>query len=771
MANESESKESGFEGFVEQVKDNIESIRETVKSDAKEYKNALYNDQRYLRGEYHNVVSICGGRGSGKTFLLNEVVNGCRSKDLVLPIITPDMVMGSHSLFGLVLGMIYHQAEGGAKKEKERSSWSGKCDKGSKKLNELMGEIKKLGTQRAKSGLRFFNNLMRSGASGSEFSTQFVDAEWGFVSLLNDYPHIVAKTLNILSKKDGEESSKLLIIPIDDLDIKPEMGKTILQDLTLLCRSPHVVILIAYEEKAMRSLIASEYLNSFNKKVQYFWQPCESQPDNKKEDKHSYDDYVCSEIDRLYEKVFPIFSKTVLPSLERTEDRLMFSPFFLTKGGEKLPPLFEIMEKITFENNVFRPYIKTLRDVFDVKRYVVPDDVSDQPPVIPSIIADILPKPRRGLISVYQKLSQERYQKKLSRKKTFELILFLMECSYVNMAVKDVQEVKKRVHLSVSTSVSLLDLGDIQFSFNETQLYWYSMVMNGEKVFLRMNELGECGTMKACKGYHNAPHIALSTLIHDTLYKNGERTNKNAGALFYVNKQFPPVESRHHFEQYRSSSFYSISFDRSQDIYSIGIINEIWKKWFKDLEVCFSTSKSGVDQTVCEIEKIFDLLTVALSWVNMSLCLLLEKGESPIRLYSILNDDRDPFSVMDVLNIIDSEIKSWYKNDGEYALVLSSFLGASIYSSLWLIDAEHKRIFQERLAGWYKESLYSGVSGVLKHISTQVKKDSKQMAGSTEDKIFFTSILTQLDEVARKLKDDNSTLSFEQRTPATVTQS
>lgn len=239
-------------GHVEQVLSAISLLRSRSANPS-----TSYNLSDSPSGEA--VVAICGGRGAGKSTVLEAVrTRLSEMADLVLPTIKPEFFSSSDTVLGMAIAHLRATVEK-SYSDLLQHEIDGEVTFGTF-LNRLLRRASIIGhrelssTSRQGQGLEAIaDDFMRSASVGSAFVEQWC--------------YLVARTLDWIDSSDESESTKvsrpLLIISVDDADLAPELLPRILVDLRVMIAASRVICLVCVDPSEARRALGERYLENY----------------------------------------------------------------------------------------------------------------------------------------------------------------------------------------------------------------------------------------------------------------------------------------------------------------------------------------------------------------------------------------------------------------------------------------------------------------------------------------------------------------------------
>lgn len=369
--------------------------------------------------EHNNVISILGGRGTGKTTLVRQLVKKLRKEkqDLVVGPITPMGFRETRSLFSYVLTTLYEELFG----EKNNKKICDPCQAENKTELELEKNLRDMRNYVARTIPVSLKTLVQSGKPGEDFAYHYNTIQEKHVKAKKRYPDLVTQILDHrasqLCQTDREKKRGLLVVVMDDCDLFPDLIRIVLDDIQRMCESPRVALLFASNEKALFRVVGEKFLD--NKEItaiKYLDKTGLSSPQ-----------MLVEETTLYIHKVFPINQQIHLTWRADYGNRLNFKPLvddpnladFVLLGGnrESRPSLYELMQSISFGKPAY-PHIPNLAALFAWSKLSENEiSRSTQGDYLFTPFCELLPETPRGLFILYQMLARF-YRAHASEKET-----------------------------------------------------------------------------------------------------------------------------------------------------------------------------------------------------------------------------------------------------------------------------------------------------------------------------------------------------------------
>lgn len=245
---------------------------ESIKLQRKRSEQIPSQEQKPFTTQFHlmhdNIFGIFGGRGSGKTsilFSLHEILLERSRKnksniptDIVLPIISPELISENCSLLAWVLAMFEDTIDN--------------MDQQLQRQPDLLRELNQKYRSKPECNSHFepsflrqeYDNLLRECGSIRVFKEMFRYEYEDMVSLQAAHSQRQYKLMNRLCafwacladvQHRLTDSTPLIFIMFDDIDLAPERSMELLMSAYKFFSSPHVVIILTAAQKTLRQVL------------------------------------------------------------------------------------------------------------------------------------------------------------------------------------------------------------------------------------------------------------------------------------------------------------------------------------------------------------------------------------------------------------------------------------------------------------------------------------------------------------------------------------
>lgn len=217
---------------------------------------------------HDNILAIFGGRGSGKTSVLLSLrqklmIDRCEKRDgagadIILPIISPEIISDNSTMLSWVLAMFQSEIENmdkclkenpAAYKELERKYGTGVCDMRTRQ-SFLRREYEDL--MRESGSNRIFREMHRYEYEDL-LSLQAMHSR-GQYQLMNRLRKFWNMVIEVQLKLNPKEKP-LIFIMFDDIDLAPERSMELLMSAYKYFSSPHVVIVLTAAKKTLHQVL------------------------------------------------------------------------------------------------------------------------------------------------------------------------------------------------------------------------------------------------------------------------------------------------------------------------------------------------------------------------------------------------------------------------------------------------------------------------------------------------------------------------------------
>lgn len=323
------------------IRSQIQRFRENAYEAEKEFINN--NKDRVKDKERpNNVISILGGRGSGKTSVALTINNELEKKsDFMLDIIDPSKFNVEDNALGWI---IYSFEDYIDKWKKSNCQNDDYCD--GKNENDLAKKYSKLKENYIYSRKFYRENLstLIDGRYEYDKTNQLITIadrklENSFREFIEEFCRVKR---NSCKKNDNEVDEPLIFITFDDVDLCPEKGPEILDLILNYLSHPNIVCLVLGDYATFSEALVIDLWKKSNIPVQL-------SKDTMANNNNTLFNGIVRRADDILGKVLPYNYRFELNDLSLI-DRLSFTPF----GKGDMPKLYELLDKINIskvENN------------------------------------------------------------------------------------------------------------------------------------------------------------------------------------------------------------------------------------------------------------------------------------------------------------------------------------------------------------------------------------------------------------------------------------
>ncbi|MBF0416567.1 MAG: hypothetical protein HQL79_12465, partial [Magnetococcales bacterium] len=322
--------------------------------------------------EHDGVITIYGGRGTGKTTLIKEVAQKLRqeSGDLVIGPISPVHFQETKSLFSYMLAVLNDKLFGGDQKSVDccqpprgKGGHRSLSDQG----EELRNKLRDTRSYVARTIPVSLDTLVHSGKSGEDFAYHFTNMQDRHLKALNHFPDLIHDLLEYYKNKkqsrsknnkeyQSEKSDGLLVVVLDDCDLYPDLIKIVLDDIQRMGRSPQIAILFTSNEKELFRVVGENILKTQTIQTLSYLEQCGLTNHKQLQD----------ETTRYIRKVCPIYREIRLDGgLNDYKIRIDFVPIGTHQGANgSNPTLRQVLESFKFigGSNALFPNLLSLFD-------------------------------------------------------------------------------------------------------------------------------------------------------------------------------------------------------------------------------------------------------------------------------------------------------------------------------------------------------------------------------------------------------------------------
>lgn len=233
---------------------------------------------------YDNVFSILGGRGSGKSSVIQSLwehlQHGGHSRDIILPIIIPEAISDPHcSILGWIMAtaeQVIDSIEEQLRGLEDRRGGAWVCEH---LPRDPMGFFKDCHLQRNNRLRERYESLKRDCipdlASGAAFSydemvglqVHLSQKQYALVRNLNRFWEDVTTYWKVIKGlqaeeegREGEPAQPLIILMFDDVDLVPERSLELLNSTFQYFTNPNIVLILTAAEKVLEQVIWTKML-------------------------------------------------------------------------------------------------------------------------------------------------------------------------------------------------------------------------------------------------------------------------------------------------------------------------------------------------------------------------------------------------------------------------------------------------------------------------------------------------------------------------------
>lgn len=317
-----------YENLLERIEEHRKKLQQMQKS-------VLEKDSQYNL-MYDNIFSIFGKRGAGKTsavFTLKKMLETKNRRDIVLPIVMPEMIPRECSMIGWILSLLEEEVFRLDEKMQEKYSMN------QTEFTECMFRRKdSLKREYEKVKELCFSQFYQTEWNES-FSTALLNIErqtqnsFDFSKRLGRFWDLLRETIKNLSL-ERDNTEPLIYIIFDDVDLLPEAVTLLLSTIIKYLSHPNIIVFVTADEELLYDVIE----NNMNEKLGKYSvldmysrvTSAMADADYRNMPSMYYQEIkqklqTARQIPRLYaDKVLPPSSRYYLKTYETYEDKSMF---------------------------------------------------------------------------------------------------------------------------------------------------------------------------------------------------------------------------------------------------------------------------------------------------------------------------------------------------------------------------------------------------------------------------------------------------------------
>ncbi len=229
---------------------------ETVRENAAALDNKLKIDGSFDSLKYDNIFSILGGRGAGKTSVLNTLYQklGENENNILMPVIMPELVDDNDNFIGWILSAIETNLtelenkirNSGCRNDDDDYNFFTRCAfNNNNKLRETFNQLKQAYYARV------YNHRNGNWDYSTDFSLVSRVNDEGF-SLIKRFAEFWNQLVDVyVQYTHKEKSTPLFFFFIDDADLKPSIINELIFCIPKYFSHPNVVVLISAAPKTL----------------------------------------------------------------------------------------------------------------------------------------------------------------------------------------------------------------------------------------------------------------------------------------------------------------------------------------------------------------------------------------------------------------------------------------------------------------------------------------------------------------------------------------
>ncbi|MCI9081035.1 MAG: hypothetical protein HFI70_01710 [Lachnospiraceae bacterium] len=211
---------------------------------------------------YDNVFSILGERGTGKTSVLYTLKDKIREKytrDMVFPIIMPEIIPEECDILGWILAVISEKLE--TELEEKKLQYSQKCHVGERdELRQKLERICELSFS-----VKYNPDSEKSFYEVVSNSERQAQNAFAFARELTEFWSKLAKWLQTVEGSPGETGNPMIYFFFDDVDLAPERVNDLFSVVTKYLAHPNIIVIITADENQIMEVTEINITNRMNK--------------------------------------------------------------------------------------------------------------------------------------------------------------------------------------------------------------------------------------------------------------------------------------------------------------------------------------------------------------------------------------------------------------------------------------------------------------------------------------------------------------------------
>ncbi|SHJ10508.1 hypothetical protein SAMN02745163_01315 [Clostridium cavendishii DSM 21758] len=386
--------------------DNIINQIEEIRGQAK-----LINRKRdnSSKKQYNNTIGLFGERGTGKTSTMYTILNSLEAegnKDIVLPIIEPDIYGDSTKILGAILGVLKkemqaleNEIEKNEIDNKEFSDFFNQCR--FKESNELSRSYNEVLEYYCYKDAEYRNLIMKNYSDMETYKEKYsyiLAPDYEFNNKLHSFVEELISVKRNLNK--GEEP--LIIITIDDIDLKTNKCRELIDAVMAYTCHPNIICFLSGDYEILSESITLALLE--NEKLATTSLVENNELFDSKHNLISRKKYLAHEY--LKKVLPPAFRHNVIKWNFKSIPNFSFQ---VDKSGNETIYLHKKLDDLMGEDNIFKRKNKKSDEIFSEIPYVIFD------------------KTPRGLINVFYYLSKYDKEEFVDDEKRFVFIKSLID--------------------------------------------------------------------------------------------------------------------------------------------------------------------------------------------------------------------------------------------------------------------------------------------------------------------------------------------------------
>lgn len=247
-----------------------DNIIEQIEEMRREARSVSANNNNLTRKQYNNTIGLFGARGTGKTSTIFTILNKIdkNKNDIVLPIIEPDTYGDNTKITGVILGAFKEKIKElceEIKKSENKSDFSdffNECN--FKKNNELENSYNNLLEYYCYKESEYRQIITKNYNDMETYKKKYsylLAPDYEFNKKFKDFIDIILRCKKNINKEDKEP---MIIIVIDDVDLKTQKCKEVIDGLVTFTCHPNIICFLSGDYEILEKSITLALLDSEN---------------------------------------------------------------------------------------------------------------------------------------------------------------------------------------------------------------------------------------------------------------------------------------------------------------------------------------------------------------------------------------------------------------------------------------------------------------------------------------------------------------------------